>query len=115
MLRVGLDPSRHPLDVRVLEPAGATVTELAEAPGSDHAEPTEPEPVAPAHLHGARRLFDPDDLNGDVERTATGTPRWRYDLARADRAISVSVPTSSDNGGSACGGTYGGAVLGGRM
>ncbi len=76
MLRVGLDPSRHPLDVRVLEPAGATVTELAVAPGSDHAEPTEPEPpVAPAHLHGARRLFDPDDRDGDVERTATGTSR----------------------------------------
>ena len=32
MLHVGLDLSRHRLDVRVLEPAGATVAELAVAP-----------------------------------------------------------------------------------
>lgn len=32
MLHVGLDLSRHRLDVRVLEPAGATVAELAVPP-----------------------------------------------------------------------------------
>jgi hypothetical protein len=47
MLHVGMDLSRHRLDVRVLEPGGATVAEVAVAPTGPSHETLWPHQTAP--------------------------------------------------------------------